>query len=85
MLALLDRYLEHLEEDRNLSSHTLRAYRHDLDRFLIFLADDFLTREADQIRPAEIDSASRAEPYSVALIAENVASTAEIATSVKPS
>ena len=32
MKALLRRYLRHLEDERNLSPNTLRAYRRDLER-----------------------------------------------------
>jgi len=52
---LVDRFLEHLGEERNYSPHTLRAYRGDLDRFVAFLAEDFLDRPAAAIRPADVD------------------------------
>ena len=45
MRALVDRFLETLRYERNLSPHTLKAYRGDLDEFLRFLAEDFLSRE----------------------------------------
>jgi integrase/recombinase XerC len=56
MRHLIDRYLEHLVEERNLSRHTVRAYRSDLERFLRFLAVDFLGREVKQVHPGDVDS-----------------------------
>ena len=56
MRKLIDRYLEHLLEERNLSPHTLRAYRRDLDQFLDFLARDFLARKPNDVRVDEIDA-----------------------------
>ncbi len=53
---MIDRYLEHLLEERNLSPHTLRAYRRDLDQFLVFLARDFLAKKPNRIRPDEVDA-----------------------------
>ena len=55
MRRLIDRFLTHLEEERNLSTHTLRAYRGDLRRFLEFLAAEFLAKPPDAIRPQEVD------------------------------
>ena len=55
MLSLLRRHLTHLAEERNLSPHTVAAYRGDLERFLAFLARDFLARPAEEIRPQEVD------------------------------
>jgi integrase/recombinase XerC len=52
---LIHRYLEHLEGNRNLSPHTVRAYEGDLLRFLDFLAGDFLARPAGEVQPAEVD------------------------------
>jgi integrase/recombinase XerC len=54
--ALIDRYLEHLEDERLLSVHTLRAYGSDLERFLEFLGRDFLNTECRRIRPQDADS-----------------------------
>src|SRR5215467_841717 len=31
-------FLEHLEKERNVSAHTLAAYRRDLDRLTVFLS-----------------------------------------------
>jgi integrase/recombinase XerC len=53
--ALIHRYLEHLQDERNVSPHTLRAYEGDLLRFLRFLSQDFLGVEPDAIRPADVD------------------------------
>jgi len=40
-LPLVARFLEHLEGERRLSPHTVRAYGGDLERFAAFLARDF--------------------------------------------
>lgn len=56
MRRLIRRFLEHLREERNYSPHTARAYRGDLERFLAFLARDFLNKEPDAVRPAEVDA-----------------------------
>jgi integrase/recombinase XerC len=52
---LIHRFLEHLEAERGLSPHTVRAYESDLLRFLDFLARDFLARPAAAIQPQEVD------------------------------
>lgn len=56
MRQLIDRYLQHLGEERDLSQHTLRAYRHDLERFLDFLARDFLAKPLEAIRVTDVDA-----------------------------
>jgi integrase/recombinase XerC len=56
MQRLIRRYLEHLAEERNLSPHTLRAYGGDLERFLDFLATEFLNKRREDVRPAEVDA-----------------------------
>jgi len=53
--ALIARYLEHLEYERVVSSHTLRAYGSDLERFIQFLARDFFDKGIDEIHPQDID------------------------------
>ena len=58
MRALIDRYLEHLAEDRVLSAHTLRAYRADLERFLVFFARDWLGVEVATVRPEQVEPAA---------------------------
>lgn len=55
MLRLIEDYLEHLAGERNLSAHTLRAYRGDLERFLAFLTRDFLAKPPEAVRPEEVD------------------------------
>jgi integrase/recombinase XerC len=52
---LIQRFLEHIEADRNLSPHTVRAYEGDLLRFLDFLARDFLARPAAEVSPTDVD------------------------------
>jgi integrase/recombinase XerC len=52
--SLIQRYLDHLHGERDLSPHTLRAYEGDLLRFLAFLVE-FLGKEAGAIRPEDVD------------------------------
>ncbi len=54
MQPLIYKYLRHLDEERNLSPHTLRAYGNDLQRFARFLREDFLGKEA--VAPGEVDA-----------------------------
>jgi integrase/recombinase XerC len=56
MRRLIQRYLDHIQDERDLSPHTLRAYEGDLLRFLEFLARDFLGKEPETVRPEEVDS-----------------------------
>jgi tyrosine recombinase XerC len=56
MRRLIHRYLEHIQGERDLSPHTLRAYEGDLLRFLDFLARDFLGKEPEAVRPEEVDA-----------------------------
>jgi len=58
MLALIDRFLAHLADERGFSPHTLRAYRHDLERFVEFLARDYLGQPAAGIGPKAVDRAA---------------------------
>jgi len=53
---LIDRFLRHLAEERNLSAHTVRAYRGDLERFLAFLASEFLGRPVGEVQPGAVDA-----------------------------
>jgi integrase/recombinase XerC len=53
---LIDRFLDHLESERNYSPHTLRAYRADVEAFHRFLAVDFLGVELDAVRPQQVDA-----------------------------
>ncbi len=55
MRELIEDYLEHLELERHLSTHTLRAYRGDLESFHAFLAD-YLNRDAATLRPREVET-----------------------------
>ena len=55
MRRLVDRYLEHLEQERQLSEHTLRAYGKDLETFLHFLAVDFFGRDIASVSPDDVD------------------------------
>ena len=56
MQALIEDFLEHLELERNLSPHTLRAYRGDLERFVTFLARDYLNVRPADLRPEDVDT-----------------------------
>jgi len=55
MRRLIHRFLEHLQGERQLSPQTLRAYEHDLVTFHEFLARDFLGKEPEAVRPADVD------------------------------
>ena len=55
MRRLIQRFLEHVEGERGLSPHTVRAYESDLLRFLDFLARDFLARAPEAVRPEDVD------------------------------
>ncbi len=55
MQKLIADYLEHIALERNLSPHTLAAYRGDLDRFLAFLAD-YLSLTPEAVRPEDVDT-----------------------------
>lgn len=56
MRKLIDRFLEHLRAERNLSPHTLRAYGRDLELFFDFLARDFLAKKANRVKPGDVDA-----------------------------
>jgi len=53
---LIDRFLVHLEAERNYSPHTLRAYRSDVTAFHRFLALDYLGVELGAARPQDVDA-----------------------------
>jgi integrase/recombinase XerC len=55
MLSLTERFIEHLEQERNLSPHTIRAYRADLKRFLDFLSGEFYGVPRGSLSPQAID------------------------------
>ena len=54
----VDRYLEHLAGERALAAHTLRAYRGDLDRFLLFVGRDWLACDPQTVEATQIDAAA---------------------------
>ena len=56
MRALIVRFLAHLEGERALSPHTVRAYEGDLLRFAEFLAVDYWNVPPETIDPAAIDA-----------------------------
>ena len=35
---ILERFLKYLEKEKNYSIHTVKAYRNDIDKFLVFLS-----------------------------------------------
>ena len=53
---LIDRFLEHIEAERNLSTHTWRAYKADLSRFQRFLAIDYFGCEPADVPLEELDA-----------------------------
>ena len=55
---LVDRYFEHLAHERALAAHTLRAYRGDLDRFLLFAGRDWLGCDPQTVDAAQVDAAA---------------------------
>lgn len=55
MQQLIQNFLEHLALGRNLSPHTLRAYQSDLERFLHFLAADYLGMDVQELRPGDVE------------------------------
>ena len=55
MRQLIGGFLEYLQDERNFSVHTVRAYRGDLERFLDFLATYFLAKAPVDIVPGDVD------------------------------
>lgn len=55
MQALIHDFLEHLALERTLSEHTVRSYRGDLERFLEFLAGEYLGEAVESIRPGDVE------------------------------
>ena len=55
MRALIVRFLAHLEGERALSPHTVRAYEGDLLRFVEFLSVEYLSTPPEAIDLAAID------------------------------
>lgn len=58
MQTLAHDFLEHLALERNLARLTIRAYRGDLDRFLSFLAGEYLGVELPELRPDQVEPAA---------------------------
>ncbi len=58
MQKLIHDFLEHLELERNLSPHTLRAYSGDLERFAGFLSGDYLGVRPGDLRPDDVEPAA---------------------------
>ena len=48
-------FLDYLTYERNVSTHTIAAYRDDLESFVGFLCNDYLTMGRDQLDLAKID------------------------------
>lgn len=56
MNALIDKYIEHLRDERNLSAHTLRNYLSDLNQFKQFLYDsEFCLKDNGKIDEQKVD------------------------------
>ncbi|MFN2238984.1 MAG: tyrosine recombinase XerC [Thermoanaerobaculia bacterium] len=48
-------FLDYLSYERNVSIHTVDAYRSDLDAFLTFLCNDYFTTSFEMLDPRQID------------------------------
>ena len=48
-------FLDYLTYERNVSVNTVHAYRDDLESFVTFLGDDYMTMARDQIDLARVD------------------------------
>lgn len=48
-------FVDYLEKERDVSLHTLKAYRTDGEKFLEFLSRSFLDKPVDSIETAEVD------------------------------
>src|SRR5207247_9991233 len=56
MEQLIDQFLEHLRYERNVSEHTLRNYRSDLEQFLDYLTPvDAKTGKRNELPIQQID------------------------------
>jgi integrase/recombinase XerC len=51
----LGEFLDYLTFERNVSTNTVAAYRDDLESFVAFLCNDYLTVARDQLELAKID------------------------------
>jgi integrase/recombinase XerC len=49
-------YLDVLRYEKNASPHTLRNYTNDLKQFVTFLAEDYLSRDPETLRPEDVDN-----------------------------
>ena len=58
MQTLIQDFLVYLDLERGLSAHTLRAYRGDLERFVTFLARDYLNVYPGDLKPGDVDTAT---------------------------
>lgn len=45
LASLVTWYLERCQQEKQLSPHTIRAYRTDLEQFLIFIGDETVNKE----------------------------------------
>ncbi|MBM3162829.1 MAG: recombinase XerC [Chlorobi bacterium] len=50
----IDRFLEFLNREKNVSSHTLTAYRHDLDQFLLFISTHLGVQDIRDFSPGSL-------------------------------
>lgn len=58
MRGLIDDFLDHLLHERRLSEHTVRAYGGDLQRFLDFLAGEYLGVGVAEVAAKDFDAAA---------------------------
>jgi len=56
MRRLIHEYLEHLHGERHASPNTVRKYDEALRRFHEFLARDYLGKDAETVRPEDVDA-----------------------------
>ncbi|HEX7705473.1 MAG TPA: tyrosine recombinase XerC [Thermoanaerobaculia bacterium] len=54
----IGQFLDYLTFERNVSPNTVSAYRTDLESFIAFLSEDYLTMGRDQLELARIDHLS---------------------------
>ena len=58
MTGEIGAFLNYLTYERNVSQNTVEAYRDDLESFVSFLANDYLTMARDQIELRRLDNLS---------------------------
>jgi integrase/recombinase XerC len=56
MKKYMDQFLDVLHYEKDASRHTLRNYGIDLEQFLAFLSEDYMSRDAASITPKEVDN-----------------------------